>query len=91
MEPEPTLSIDEGMIPFTGKHKNKQYIKGKPCPWGIKMFMLCGKSGQIYDFLLYQGSTTEIDKKNLATFGLGASVVMKLCERLEGKTGYTLF
>lgn len=40
---ERELCVDEQIIPFTGKHAAKQYVKGKPCPWGIKLFFLCGK------------------------------------------------
>ncbi|KAI4467853.1 transposase is4 [Holotrichia oblita] len=56
---EPYLSIDEQMIPFKGQLNVKQYVKGKPCPWGVKLLALCGTSGILYDFVLYQGSTTE--------------------------------
>jgi len=55
---EENLCIDEQMIPFKGKFAAKQYVKGKPCPWGIKIFFICGKSGMPYDFIIYQGSTT---------------------------------
>lgn len=33
------LCIDESMIPFKGKINVLQYIKGKPHPWGIKVFI----------------------------------------------------
>lgn len=58
---EQQLCVDEQMVPFTGKHVAKQYIKGKPCPWGLKFFFLCGKHGQAYDFILYQTSSPELD------------------------------
>ena len=31
------ISIDEAMIKFNGRLSFKQYIKGKPNPWGIKV------------------------------------------------------
>ena len=43
--PEKRLCINEQMIPFKGKLGLKQYIKGKPNPWGINLFFLCGESG----------------------------------------------
>ncbi|XP_017482336.1 PREDICTED: piggyBac transposable element-derived protein 3-like [Rhagoletis zephyria] len=37
--PKPAkLSIDEQMIPFSGTTQLKQYVKGKPCPVGLKNF-----------------------------------------------------
>lgn len=61
---ENKLSIDEQMVPFKGKINVKQYIKGNPCPWGIKIFAICGTSGIMYDLLLYQGSSTEINQQH---------------------------
>jgi len=60
LEVEEEICVDEQMVPFTGTHNVKQYIKGKPHPWGVKLFVLCGKSGIAYDFLIYQGSRTEL-------------------------------
>lgn len=70
------------MVPFKGRLNVKQYVANKPKPWGIKIFALCGSSGLIYDFLIYQGGTTELDKTNLQVFGSAASVVLKLSERI---------
>jgi len=71
------------MIKFKGKLGIKQYMKGKPCPWGIKNFLLYSSKGMVYDMLLYQGKSTEIDPNFLKKYGLGASVVLKLVESLE--------
>jgi len=70
--------VNEQMIPVKGHLQMKQYVKGKPCPWGIKAFLLCSSNGMVYNILLYQGFTTEIDANMLKTFGLGASVVLHL-------------
>lgn len=82
---EPALCVDEQMVPFKGKLNIKQFVKGKPCPWGIKIFALCGTSGIMYDFIIYQGSTTELNPDQQEVLGLGASVVLKLCERIGEK------
>lgn len=82
---ETALCIDEQMIPFKGQINIKQYVKGKPTPWGIKLFALCGTSGIMYDFIIYQGSTTELAPDQQEVFGLGASVVLKLTERINEK------
>lgn len=58
-------------------------MRGKPSPWGIKLYLLCGAGGMVYDLLLNQGSNTELDQENKADFGLGGSVVLKLCEQIK--------
>ena len=34
------LSTDEAMIAFRGRVAFRQYIRGKPQPWGIKTYVL---------------------------------------------------
>lgn len=87
---EENLCIDESIIPFKGKLVIKQYIKGKPNPWGVKVFMLCGASGIIYRSLVYQGSTTlpaHLQEQYTPTNGL----VMHLAERIVKHRGHKLF
>ncbi|KAG5864302.1 hypothetical protein JTB14_002779 [Gonioctena quinquepunctata] len=36
---EEELCVDEQIVPFTGTFAIKQYVKGKPCPWGLKLFI----------------------------------------------------
>ena len=45
------LYIDESIIPFKGQLVEKQYIKGKPNPWGVKFFMLCGDLASFINLL----------------------------------------
>uniref|UniRef100_A0A8D0AN67 PiggyBac transposable element-derived protein domain-containing protein n=1 Tax=Sander lucioperca TaxID=283035 RepID=A0A8D0AN67_SANLU len=40
---EENLCVDEQMVPFHGTLSVKQFIKGKPHPWGVKIYFLCGK------------------------------------------------
>ncbi|KAI4464225.1 transposase is4 [Holotrichia oblita] len=80
---ETALCVDEQMIPFKGRLNIKQYVKAKPNPWGFKLFALCGTSGIMYDFVIYQGSTTELNPDQQDVFGLGAAVVLKLAERIS--------
>lgn len=90
-EPEKRLCVDEQMIPFKGRLALKQYMKGKPNPWGIKVFFLCGESGMPYNFLAYQGKTTKLPEK-YNQFGLSGSVVMSLVEdRVMAHSNYRLF
>ncbi|XP_025409932.1 uncharacterized protein LOC112683230 [Sipha flava] len=46
---ERNISVDEQIVPFKGQLVIKQYMKGKPNPWGIKIFLLCGQSGIVYN------------------------------------------
>lgn len=87
---EKVVSLDEQMIPFRGQLNIKQYMKGKPTPWGIKLFMLCGISGIAYDFVIYQGKTTEVNENTESSYGKTAAVVLLLCQRLSCQ-GHELF
>ncbi|KAJ8938648.1 hypothetical protein NQ314_011387 [Rhamnusium bicolor] len=87
---EENLCINEQIVPFRGQLSIKQYIKNKPTPWGVKIFVSCGRSETTYDFLIYQGASTGLDADNLKTFGLGASVVLHLSERIQGE-GHKLY
>lgn len=88
---ERNLSIDEQIVPFTGRLNVKQYCKGQPNPWGIKIFMLCGASGLIYNFIIYQGADTEFYPQLKNKFGLGASVVLQLTEHVEKNKHFLFF
>lgn len=79
---EENLCIDEQIIPFKGQINIKQYIKSKPYPWGIKVFVLCGKSGIPYDFIVYQGSTTPLDNEMVKKIGFSSAIVLHLAQRI---------
>lgn len=85
------VCIDEQMVQFKGKLSLKQYMRGKPSPWGIKIFVLASECGIIYDFILYQGSSTEFDQNKLKIFRFGASVVLFLVQTLKEKTHFLFF
>lgn len=67
------------------------FILGKPNPWGVKVFVLAGKSGQAYDFIVYQGKTTEFNQDMLKCFGQGATVVLQLMQRVQSEGHYLFF
>jgi hypothetical protein len=90
LELEQNLCVDEQMIPHKGRIPMRQYMRGKPNPWGVKVFMLCGKSGMVYDFIIYQGNDTEI-KTAYTKFGLGASVVLHLSDRISNNNHFLYF
>lgn len=87
LQPEEYNSVDEQMIPFTGRAPAKQFVKNKPNPVGIKNFVICGKSGKAHDFELYQGKGTGISEEH-KSFGLGASVVLRLAENIPRFSNY---
>lgn len=75
---EESVCVDEQIVPFTGKLDVKQYIKNKPNPYGIKIFCLCGKSGIMYDFIIYQGPSTEFNNFMVRELGQSPTVVLQL-------------
>ncbi|KAK2710316.1 hypothetical protein QYM36_013836 [Artemia franciscana] len=80
ISPSEHLSCDEQMVPFTGNLDIKQYIRGKPCPWGIKIFVLCNADGRVLSFEIYQGKKTNMVEE-YKSFGLGACMVLNLAGR----------
>ncbi|XP_039545881.1 piggyBac transposable element-derived protein 3-like [Pimephales promelas] len=85
--PEEHNSIDEQMVPFRGTHSPiRQYVKGKPHPWGLKIWARCSSSGILCDFAVYQGGT---GKKT--PLGMGGDVVVELCESLPSNQNYKVF
>jgi hypothetical protein len=88
VDAEESHSVDEMMIPFTGKSSLKQYIRSKPKPWGYKVWVRSGVSGYVYDFEVYQGAGGDRPEKEL---GLCADVVMRLCGGLERKNHKVFF
>ena len=59
LQPSRELSIDESMIAFRGRVGFRQYIGGKPQPWGIKAYVLSeSKSGYMYNLVIYYGKET---------------------------------
>ena len=78
---EETNSIDEMMVSYKGTFSGiKQYMRGKPHPWGFKIWCRTGVSGMLYDFDVYQGGHAAKRKTN--ELGLAGDVVMNLCSTL---------
>ena len=87
--PKQEIAIDESVIRFRGRVSFRQYLKGKPNPWGIKAFVLAdSKSGYLYNITVYYGKETQlIDRPDLPHT---SCVVMTLVDGLHDK-GYDLY
>ena len=80
-QPGREVSIDEAMISFNGRLFFKQYMKGKPHPWGIKVWCCAdSKTGYISQFRVYTGKN-ELASDN----GQGYDVVMEMGQHLLDK------
>ena len=84
-----TLSVDETMVPYFGRHSLKQYIKGKPVKFGFKLWALASHDGYVINFIPYQGKNHQYDK----FYGVGGSAVRELVEPLPhmDKDGRAVF
>ncbi|XP_049944396.1 piggyBac transposable element-derived protein 3-like [Schistocerca serialis cubense] len=76
---ENDYSIDEQMVPFTGRCTLSQYVPNKPRPLGIKNFVFATTKGLALDFEFYQGKSTPPPDVGL---GLGPSVILRLAQTL---------
>ncbi|VEN53475.1 unnamed protein product [Callosobruchus maculatus] len=82
--PEEELSVDEAMIPYTGRHGCKQFIHGKPIRYGFKLWVGTTRLGYINWFEPYQGASTNISQK-CKDLGVGTAVVLEYADVLRSK------
>ena len=87
--PGQEIALDESVISFRGRVSFRQYLKGKPNPWGIKAFALAdSKSGYMYKICIYYGKETQlIDQPDLPHT---CRVVMTLADGMHNK-GHDLY
>lgn len=74
-----SLSIDEEMIPYTGRHSTKMYMRGKPIKFGYKLWILASSQGYPFNLQVYVGKETAAEDKT----PLGTRVVLDLIECVE--------
>ena len=67
----------------------RQYIRGKPTPWGIKAYVLAdSNTGYMYSIVLYYGRETELI--NRRELNHTTKVVLTLMQPLAHR-GYNLY
>lgn len=85
--PEEHCSVDEMMCQYQGRTSPiRQYIKGKPHPWGFKVWCRAGTNGILYDFDVYQGGDG-----SKSALGQRADVVLKLTSTLLDNANYKIY
>jgi len=94
--PGPEIAIDEGMVPWRGRLRFKQYIPSKPDKFGMKLYILSeSASGYICDFNIYTGADFNPDpeaEEGEVTLGHSYGVVMGLLRKSDLlNKGYTLY
>ena len=86
--PGQQIAVDESVIAFKGRVSFRQYLKGKPNPWGIKAFVLAdSKTGYMHRVCIYYGKETQLIDSDLPHT---VKVVMTLVEPFHNK-GYDLY
>ena len=81
--PEQSVSIDESMVPYFGRHGCKQYMRKKSVKFGYKFWVATTPLVYAIQFYPYAGKDENYDS-NLA---LGGSVVATLAEKLPSQVG----
>ncbi|XP_068081807.1 piggyBac transposable element-derived protein 3-like [Anabrus simplex] len=75
------VSLDEQMVPFSGKCGFRQFVPSKPNPLGLKNFILAAPDGLVLDFMFYTGAGT-VSIEDQKEYGLGGAIVKVLTESI---------
>ena len=87
--PAQHIAVDEAMISFRGRASFKQYVRGKPHPWGIKAYVLSeSATGYLHQVVIYYGRETELIQCPGAS--VTVKIVITLAEPLKS-LGYSLY
>lgn len=74
-----TYSIDEQIIPFTGKCKFRVLVKNKPRPLGFKNYVITTSNGLMLDFEIYYPNNPALTDRSL---GEGPAVILCLSKNV---------
>ncbi|TKS75693.1 PiggyBac transposable element-derived protein 3 [Collichthys lucidus] len=83
------LSVDKQMVPFKGRHRQKQYLASKPKKWGYKILILAGSDGIPHNMEIYTGRVNQ--PPELRDVGASGNVVLRLAQPIPKKQNYKLF
>ena len=81
--PEQSVSIDEFMVPYFGRHGCKHYMRNKPVKFGSKFWVAATPLGYAIQFYQYAGKDENYD----LNLGLGGSVFATSAEKLPSQVG----
>ena len=62
-----SLSVDESMVPYFGRHSCKQFIKAKPIRFGFKIWMLASSTGMPYHAHICEEKPVEKSEETLGS------------------------
>ena len=88
---EENLSIDEQIVPFKGRSCLRQYNPRKPHKWGYKTWVLCGVSGDAYDFELYTGREDNQLADGEEDCGASGNVVVRLSRSIPPNVNHKVY
>lgn len=82
--PATNISIDEMMVPFTGRSFHTVHIPSKPIPVGYKVIALCS-SGYTVDWMLTSRTESFAELEKIPELSPTSSAVLQLCRSLDTK------
>ena len=62
-----SLSVDESMVPYFGRHSCKQFIKSKPIRFGFKHCVLASSTDMPYNLHIYEGKPADQNEDSLGS------------------------
>lgn len=90
--PEKNISVDESLVPFSGRLGIKQYIPSKKAKYGVKFYKLCERAmGYLYAFRIYEGRDFQLQPPECPAYmGTTGKIVWDLAYPLL-KKGYHIY
>lgn len=83
------VCVDEMMVPYKGSRGPRYYIKGKPNPWGFKVWTLADSFGIVHNFEICAGKTPKVD--GFPDMKSTANTVCKLTSVIPHHKNHRLF